>query len=111
MRPPGPAPFTAAKSTPRCSATRRASGVAFTRAPGPDTVDDACGGIPADEIDRLFDLGYRGDGARTPGTDGGAGLGLAIAKGFVEAHRGRIEVRNVGAGCRFTVHLPAQADA
>jgi signal transduction histidine kinase len=75
------------------------------------SVLDACGGIPDDEIDRLFDLGYRGDGARTPGTDGGAGLGLAIAKGFVEAHRGRIEVRNVGAGCRFTVHLPALADA
>lgn len=70
------------------------------------SVVDGCGGIPAQEIDRVFDLAYRGDAARTPGAGGGAGLGLAIARGFVEAHRGDIAVRNEGEGCRFTVRLP-----
>ena len=70
------------------------------------SVVDGCGGIPEDDLDRVFDLAYRGDAARTPGADGGAGLGLAIARGFVEAHRGDIAVRNEGDGCRFTVRLP-----
>lgn len=70
------------------------------------SVMDSCGGIPAQEIDRVFELAYRGDTARTPGSGGGAGLGLAIARGFVEAHRGDIAVQNEGAGCRFTVRLP-----
>jgi signal transduction histidine kinase len=68
------------------------------------SVADTCGGIPEQDLDRVFDLAYRGDAARTPG--GGAGLGLAIARGLVEAHRGDIAVRNEGAGCRFTVRLP-----
>ncbi len=70
------------------------------------SVADGCGGIPDHDLDRVFDLAYRGDTARTPGGAGGAGLGLAIARGFVEAHRGAIAVRNEGDGCRFTVRLP-----
>ncbi|HEY8525766.1 MAG TPA: ATP-binding protein [Acidimicrobiales bacterium] len=70
------------------------------------SVRDRCGGIPADDLDRVFDLAYRGDPARTPGAAGGAGLGLAIARGFVEAHRGDIAVRNESGGCRFVVRLP-----
>jgi signal transduction histidine kinase len=70
------------------------------------SVRDGCGGIPADDLDRVFDLAYRGDAARTPAATGGAGLGLAIARGFVEAHRGDIAVRNEPGGCRFVVHLP-----
>ncbi|PPK66135.1 HAMP domain-containing sensor histidine kinase [Actinokineospora auranticolor] len=72
------------------------------------TVADGCGGIPDDEIDRVFDVAYRGSTARTPDHTGttGAGLGLAIAKGLVEAHHGRIGVRNHGPGCRFEVRLP-----
>jgi signal transduction histidine kinase len=70
------------------------------------SVLDGCGGIPDPDIDRVFDLAYRGDGARTPGAAGGAGLGLAIARGLVEAHRGDIAVRNERGGCRFTVRLP-----
>lgn len=71
-------------------------------------VDDACGGIPDDEIARVFDVAYRGSAARTPrrDADGGGGLGLAIAKGLVEAHQGRIGVHNHGPGCRFEVRLP-----
>jgi signal transduction histidine kinase len=70
------------------------------------SVRDGCGGIPAEDLDRVFDLAYRGDAARTPAATGGAGLGLAIARGFVEAHRGDIAVRNEPGGCRFVVHLP-----
>ncbi len=69
------------------------------------SVADECGGIPEVDLARVFDLAYRGDTARTPG-DGGAGLGLAIARGFVEAHHGDIAVRNEAGGCRFTVRLP-----
>ncbi|SDX82269.1 Signal transduction histidine kinase [Amycolatopsis xylanica] len=72
-------------------------------------VDDGCGGIPDDEISRVFDVAFRGTQARTPdrsGTTTGGGLGLAIAKGLVEAHQGQIGVRNHGPGCRFEVRLP-----
>jgi signal transduction histidine kinase len=74
------------------------------------SIVDACGGIPEHDLDHVFDLAYRGDAARTPG-DGGAGLGLAVAKGLVEAHRGEISVRNEGDGCRFTVRLPLSGGA
>jgi signal transduction histidine kinase len=70
------------------------------------SVRDACGGIPDDDLDRIFDLAYRGDSARSPGETGGAGLGLAIARGLVEAQHGDIRVRNEHDGCRFTVRLP-----
>jgi signal transduction histidine kinase len=69
------------------------------------SVADACGGIPAGDIDRVFDVAFRGQSARTP-DDGGAGLGLAIARGIVTAHNGEIDVSNAGAGCRFVVRLP-----
>ncbi|NDU75579.1 two-component sensor histidine kinase [Actinomadura sp. DSM 109109] len=68
------------------------------------TVADACGGIPEDDLPRVFDVAFRGESARTPG--GGAGLGLAIARGIVEAHAGEIGVANTGPGCRFTVRIP-----
>jgi len=69
------------------------------------SVSDTGGGIPESDLARVFDVAFCGDAARTPG-DAGAGLGLAIARGFVEAHRGDITVRNENGGCRFTVHLP-----
>ncbi|TDC21226.1 HAMP domain-containing histidine kinase [Streptomyces sp. 8K308] len=69
------------------------------------SVTDGCGGIATDELPRVFDTGWRGTDARTP--PGGAGLGLAIVRGIVEAHAGRAEVRNVPGGCRFEVTLPA----
>jgi signal transduction histidine kinase len=68
-------------------------------------VADQCGGIPESDLLRVFDVAFRGERARTPGTDG-AGLGLAIARGIVEAHHGEITVCNDGPGCRFTVRLP-----
>jgi signal transduction histidine kinase len=71
------------------------------------SVTDACGGIPEDDLPHVFDVAWRGQQARTPGPDGGAGLGLAIARGIVEAHDGAIDVHNVDGGCRFEVRLPA----
>ncbi|RZQ63401.1 sensor histidine kinase [Amycolatopsis suaedae] len=72
-------------------------------------VHDSCGGIPEAELPRVFDVAFRGTRARTPdrsGTTSGGGLGLAITKGLVEAHHGRIDVRNQEPGCRFEVRLP-----
>ena len=75
-------------------------------------VDDACGGIPDAELSRVFDVAFRGSAARTPSRSAsaeeqvGGGLGLAIAKGLVEAHKGRIDAHNHGPGCRFEVRLP-----
>jgi signal transduction histidine kinase len=76
-------------------------------------IDDACGGIPETELDRVFDVAFRGNTARTPGPadEPGAGLGLAIARGIVDAHAGRIEARNHGPGCRFEVMLPLAANS
>ncbi|WP_440069632.1 sensor histidine kinase [Streptosporangium sp. OZ121] len=74
------------------------------------SVADGCGGIPADDLPRVFDVAFRGETARTPSADGaGAGLGLAIARGIVEAHEGAIGVVNSGPGCRFEIRLPLSA--
>jgi len=72
------------------------------------SVEDSCGGIPPEHLSRVFDTGWRGSPSRS-GDDGGAGLGLAITRGVVESHAGRIGVRNSGSGCRFEVDLPAGA--
>ncbi|MDE0802985.1 MAG: ATP-binding protein [Acidimicrobiales bacterium] len=69
-------------------------------------VADGCGGIPDDDLGRVFDLAFRGDEARGS-ANGGGGLGLAIAQGLVGAHNGTIRVENDGPGCCFTVELPA----
>ncbi|SEG77219.1 Histidine kinase-, DNA gyrase B-, and HSP90-like ATPase [Nonomuraea solani] len=70
------------------------------------SVADGCGGIPEEDLPRVFEVAFRGETARTPAADGGAGLGLAIAQGIVEAHDGVIEVVNDGPGCRFEIRLP-----
>jgi signal transduction histidine kinase len=80
------------------------------------SVQDACGGIDAEDLPRVFDVAFRGTTARSPYPaaadvvqEGGAGLGLAIARGLVQAHGGEISVRNAGNGCRFEIHLPVAA--
>jgi signal transduction histidine kinase len=89
---------TPADGTVAVAAERRAGSVVLS-------VTDGCGGIPAEDLPRVFDTGWRGTQARTP--PAGAGLGLAIVRGIVEAHAGRADVRNVRGGCRFEVTLPA----
>lgn len=91
---------TPADGTVAVSARREANSVVVS-------VTDGCGGIPAEDLPRVFDTAWRGTDARTP--PAGAGLGLAIVRGIVEAHRGRAAVRNVPGGCRFEVRLPAAA--
>jgi signal transduction histidine kinase len=67
-------------------------------------VHDNGGGVADADLARIFDVAFQGDRARTPGA--GAGLGLAIAKGFVEAHRGQLNVANENGGAIFTIRLP-----
>ena len=72
-------------------------------------VADQCGGIPEADVERVFDAAFRGQAARTP-SDGRGGLGLAIARGIVEAHHGDISVHNDNGGCAFTVRLPMRVE-
>ncbi|MCX4392041.1 response regulator [Streptomyces sp. NBC_01767] len=88
---------TPADGTVAVAAHRTGGGVVLS-------VTDGCGGIPEEDLPRVFDTGWRGSHARTP--PAGAGLGLAIVRGIVEAHAGRAEVRNVTGGCCFEVTLP-----
>ncbi|MCS7221093.1 MAG: ATP-binding protein [Anaerolineae bacterium] len=70
------------------------------------SVRDTGPGIPAQELPHLFEEFYQVDRSWTR-KHGGAGLGLAICKRFVEAHDGRIWVESVeGHGATFTFALP-----
>ena len=70
------------------------------------SVRDRCGGIAPQDLERIFDTGFRGDPARS---GAGGGLGLTIARALVEGHHGRLEVENRDDGCVFRVSLPAPA--
>ena len=70
------------------------------------SVRDTGEGIAPDDLPHVFERFYRGEKSRSRST-GGAGLGLAIAKGIVEAHGGSIEVTSrLGKGATFTFTLP-----
>jgi signal transduction histidine kinase len=70
------------------------------------TVSDTGEGIRAEDLQHIFERFYRGEKSRNRGT-GGAGLGLAIARGIVRAHGGDIRVESeVGKGTQFTFHIP-----
>ena len=69
-------------------------------------ITDTGMGIPARDLDRVFERFYRVDPARSRGT-GGTGLGLAIVRHVAQSHGGDVEVRSVlGAGSTFIVRLP-----
>jgi len=67
-------------------------------------VSDTGEGIAAEELPRVFERSFRGERSRTRPEDNapGAGLGLAIARGLVEAHGGTMDVESdFGRGSRF----------
>jgi two-component system, chemotaxis family, sensor kinase Cph1 len=70
-------------------------------------VSDTGVGVPADDLPNIFDRFWRARGAHGRGV----GLGLAIAKGIVEAHDGSIDVTSeVGKGSTFWFTLPKRRD-
>jgi two-component system sensor histidine kinase KdpD len=72
------------------------------------TVTDNGPGIPKSDINKVFEKFYRAEGAST----GGTGLGLPIAKGFVEAHKGSLSVRNrTSGGTEFKIEIPIEGEA
>ncbi|MGA2158180.1 MAG: ATP-binding protein [Dehalococcoidia bacterium] len=69
-------------------------------------VTDTGEGIPAEELENIFERFHRVDKSRSRQT-GGTGLGLTIAKSLVEAHKGTISVQSQpGKGSRFSFTLP-----
>jgi len=72
-------------------------------------VQDTGEGIPAEELDKIFERFYRIDKKRRGRTlaSEGSGLGLSIVKSVVQKHGGSIEVRSVvEQGSTFIVRLP-----
>ena len=72
-------------------------------------VEDQGPGVAESELDKLFQEFYREDTAR-PRETGGYGLGLAIAKRAVVAHKGDISAENTGGGLAITVRIPIYHD-
>ena len=75
---------------------------------GQVTIDfqDTAPGIPADELEKIFDRLYRVEASRNRG-QGGAGLGLAICRNIAEAHEGRISAHpSPTGGLWISVSLP-----
>ncbi len=71
-------------------------------------VVDGGPGVPEHDLKRIFDKFYR---IPPQGGAGGAGLGLSICKGIVEAHGGRIRAENrEGGGFKIVVRLPVRAN-
>jgi two-component system, OmpR family, sensor histidine kinase KdpD len=71
-------------------------------------VADEGGGMPPEDLERVFDKFYRV--GRGDSRDGSTGLGLSICRGIVEAHGGRVyaRLRADGSGTVFTVELPVE---
>jgi signal transduction histidine kinase len=69
-------------------------------------------GITAELMPRLFDLYAQGE-VSSDRTDGGLGLGLALVRNLVEAHKGSVAVDSAGEGkgSVFTVQLPLHIEA
>lgn len=73
-------------------------------------VKDTGQGIPPEKLDHIFDRFFQGDDASSGGY-AGTGIGLALAKEFVELHDGQIEAESEqGFGTTFTVRVPLEQD-
>jgi signal transduction histidine kinase/DNA-binding response OmpR family regulator len=73
-------------------------------------VSDTGIGIPEPALQRIFERFYQVDGT-SKRRYGGMGLGLAIAKSIIDAHKGQVEVDSkVGHGTTFTITLPALSE-
>jgi signal transduction histidine kinase len=70
------------------------------------TIQDQGGGVPEEDLARIFDPFFRTDTARSRET-GGLGLGLAIARRAIFRHGGQVRAENSGGGLLVTVLLPA----
>lgn len=70
------------------------------------SIADTGEGIGSEHVDRVFERFYRADSARDR-SRGGSGIGLAVVKGLVQAHGGRVEAASdgPGTGATFTVTL------
>jgi signal transduction histidine kinase len=68
-------------------------------------ITDTGEGIPTDDLPYIFERFYRGEKSRNRAT-GGAGLGLAIARGIVEAHGGQLAVQSTPGQTRFRFLIP-----
>jgi signal transduction histidine kinase len=69
------------------------------------TIEDQGIGIPASEMQNLFSRFYRIKNDTTSKVKG-TGLGLYLARFFIEAHKGTIEVESSPSGTRFVIRLP-----
>ncbi|MDJ0313604.1 HAMP domain-containing sensor histidine kinase [Arthrobacter sp. H35-D1] len=69
-------------------------------------VEDACGGIPEQDLPRLFTAGWRSVSERSKSAFSGAGVGLSMVAGIAHAHHGVVAVENAGDGCRVTLRIP-----
>ena len=99
------AKYTAPKGTIRVRAWQHVDTLSVS-------VDDTGIGIAAEELPKVFGMFAQVRSAQEHAA-GGLGIGLALAKGIVELHGGRIEAASagIGMGSRFTVHLPNPVSA
>jgi two-component system CheB/CheR fusion protein len=76
------------------------------------TVTDNGYGIPPNALPHLFEMFYQASDARSS-TQGGLGIGLALAKSLVEMHEGTIQAESAGVdrGSKFTLRLPVRIAA
>lgn len=83
--------------------------VAVTSTAGEAVVEvrDGCGGIPVEDLPRMLTAGWQKDTGRTKSRYSGAGVGLSMVNGIIQAHRGALEVANIDGGCRFLMRIPA----
>lgn len=75
------------------------------------TVEDQGGGVPDDELERIFEPFYRSITTRADQSQRSGGLGLAIASRATALHGGSIRASNTGHGLRVEIRLPPMSGA